>query len=88
MAHVIKLALVVALIASSLAILVYPVVTRGKWIKDAASENVSPRIVTTVMLGFTLGSIVTLTVRRRGRHRRRRVDAALSGAADAPARRN
>lgn len=61
MAHVIKLALVVALIASSLAILVYPMVTRGKWVKDPASESVQLRPVTTVLLGLTLGSIVTLT---------------------------
>jgi uncharacterized membrane protein YfcA len=61
MAHVIKLALVVALIASSFAILVYPMVTRGKWVKDPASESVQLRPVTTVLLGLTLGSIVTLT---------------------------
>ena len=61
MAYVIKVALVAALIASSLAILIYPAVTRGKWVPDGASDAVRPRPLTTILLGFTLGSIVTLT---------------------------
>lgn len=61
MAHVIKLALATALVTSAIAILVYPLVTRGRWIRTSAADNVQPRIVTTVLLGLTLGSIVTLT---------------------------
>jgi uncharacterized membrane protein YfcA len=61
MAHVIKTALVTALILSSIAILIYPFITRGKW-KDATDAPQHPiRPLPTLLLGLMLGSIVTLT---------------------------
>jgi uncharacterized membrane protein YfcA len=62
MGHVIKSALVAALILSSAAILVYPFLMRGKGVQivaDAAHQPVRP--VPTLLLGLVLGSIVTLT---------------------------
>jgi uncharacterized membrane protein YfcA len=61
MAHVVKTALVSALILSSLAILIYPFITRGKWREglDAPSRPIRP--LPTMTLGLLLGSIVTLT---------------------------
>jgi len=61
MANIIKTSLVVALVASSIAILAYPFVTRGKW-KDAAEAPQHPiRPLPTLLLGLVLGSVVTLT---------------------------
>ena len=59
MAHVIKSALVAALVLSSLAILAYPFITRTKAITEGAPQSVRP--LPTMMLGLLLGSIVTLT---------------------------
>ena len=63
MAHLIKTALVVALILSSAAILIYPFIVREKASVGAALSDgeQSPRPFPTVMLGLVLGSIVTLT---------------------------
>lgn len=61
MAHVIKTALVTALIISSIAILIYPFITRGKWKVGAEAPQHPIRPVPTVLLGLLLGSIVTLT---------------------------
>jgi uncharacterized membrane protein YfcA len=62
MAHVIKTALVAALILSSAAILIYPLLLRGKWIEAATEAADAPvRPVPTLLLGLLLGSIVTLT---------------------------
>ena len=60
MGHVIKLALVSALALSAGAILIYPFITRGKGIMDDGSGH-PVRPVPTLLLGFLLGSIVTLT---------------------------
>lgn len=59
MAHVIKTALVAALVASSLAILVYPFITRVRATGDDGAQSVRP--IPTMLLGLLLGSIVTLT---------------------------
>jgi len=62
MAHVIKTALVAALILSSAAILVYPFLMRGKWVEAAAEAgHAAVRPIPTLLLGLLLGSIVTLT---------------------------
>jgi uncharacterized membrane protein YfcA len=60
MGHVIKLALVSALMLSAGAILIYPFITRGKGIVGEEPEH-QVRRVPTLLLGFLLGSIVTLT---------------------------
>lgn len=60
MAHVIKSALITALLISSIAILIYPFITRGKW-KEGAELNHPIRPLPTLLLGLLLGSIVTLT---------------------------
>jgi uncharacterized membrane protein YfcA len=60
MAHVIKLALVTALIISSVAILAYPILTRGRVVAtDGALQPIRP--LPTLLLGLMLGSVVTLT---------------------------
>jgi hypothetical protein len=61
MAHVIKTALVTALIISSIAILIYPFITRGKWKEGAEATQHPIRPLPTLLLGLLLGSIVTLT---------------------------
>lgn len=60
LSRIIKQALVTALIVSALAILVYPLITRGR---DGATEraDVTVKRLPTLGLGFVLGSIVTLT---------------------------
>ena len=60
MAKLIKEALVAALIVSSIAILIYPLVTRGHSQIDEPTD-VPVRRVPTLLLGFVLGSIVTMT---------------------------
>lgn len=60
LARLIKEALVAALVLSSIAILIYPIVTRGHWQVEEPKE-VPVRHVATLLLGFTLGSLVTLT---------------------------
>jgi uncharacterized protein len=60
MGRFIKLALVGALVLSSLAIVIYPYITRARAI-EADPDNVPVRRVPTVLLGVVLGSIVTLT---------------------------
>lgn len=62
MAHVIKSALVGALILSSVAILTYPFMMRGR-LKASADDHAHHPIrpLPTLMLGLLLGSIVTLT---------------------------
>jgi hypothetical protein len=57
--HVIKGALVVALGASAAAILLYPFITRSSGNGDVSEARFRP--VATLLLGATLGSIVTLT---------------------------
>jgi len=60
MGHVIKVALVTALLASSAAILLYPLVTRWRGAPD--ESNAQPlRPLPTLLLGLLLGSVVTLT---------------------------
>lgn len=56
----IKEALIVALVVSSLAILIYPLVVRGHAHVGEPAE-IKVRHVPTLLLGLTLGSIVTLT---------------------------
>ena len=60
LSRLIKEALVVALIMSSVAILLYPIMTRNR---PSATEgmDVAVRPVPTLLLGLVLGSIVTLT---------------------------
>ena len=60
LSRLIKLALVGALILSSMAILLYPLVTRNRHVVADGSEDVI-RPVPTMLLGLVLGSIVTLT---------------------------
>jgi uncharacterized membrane protein YfcA len=59
MARFIKIALVCALVASSLAIVTFPYVTRARTLAEPA--DVSVRKLPTLLLGLVLGSIVTLT---------------------------
>lgn len=62
MAHVIKIALVAALMLSSIAILVYPLLMKGRWIEGATdAAHADARPIPTMLLGLLLGSIVTLT---------------------------
>ncbi len=61
MGHVIKMALVSALILSALAILIYPFIVRGKAIAGSGDHHHEPRPFSTLLLGLVLGSIVTLT---------------------------
>lgn len=62
MAHVIKTALVGALVLSSLAILVYPFLMRGRAPESVTDVEHQPvRHLPTLLLGLLLGSIVTLT---------------------------
>jgi len=61
MGHVIKMALVSALILSAGAILIYPFITRGKAIVGSDNPHHEVRPVSTLLLGLVLGSIVTLT---------------------------
>ena len=56
----IKEALVVALLLSSLAILIYPIITRGGS-QVVEPTNVPVRRLPTLLLGLVLGSVVTLT---------------------------
>jgi uncharacterized protein len=60
LSHLIKEALVIALVMSAVAIIVYPLVTRGR---PGAVEggDVAVRPLPTMLLGLVLGSIVTLT---------------------------
>ncbi|MGE0023943.1 MAG: sulfite exporter TauE/SafE family protein [Hyphomicrobium sp.] len=62
MAHVIKSALVAALVLSSVAILVYPLIVpaRGAELTEAGAQQ-PVRPLPTMLLGLLLGSIVTLT---------------------------
>ncbi len=60
MARLIKTALVGALVISSLAILIYPYMTRGRQQLDDPPD-VPVRYVPTLLLGFVLGTVVTLT---------------------------
>lgn len=60
LAHFIKRALVAALVLSSLAILIYPFVVRGHTHVGEPAE-IKVRRLPTLLLGLTLGSIVTLT---------------------------
>ena len=59
--HVIKMALVSALVLSAGAILIYPFITRGKGIVAFDDAHLDVRPVPTLLLGLVLGSIVTLT---------------------------
>jgi uncharacterized membrane protein YfcA len=63
MAHVIKSALVAALILSSVAIVIYPLLMRGKWKEgpEGGGLHAPVRPLPTLLLGLLLGSIVTLT---------------------------
>lgn len=61
LARVIKMALVVALVVSSIAIVVFPYVTRHKAAPTATPDQVAVRRIPTLLLGLLLGSIVTLT---------------------------
>lgn len=60
LAHFIKQALVAALVLSSFAILIYPFVVRGHSNVGEPAEIIVRRLPT-LLLGLTLGSIVTLT---------------------------
>lgn len=61
MAHLIKISLVAALILSSVAILVYPFLVRGRKKAGAEGTEEPVRPMPTLLLGLVLGSIVTLT---------------------------
>jgi uncharacterized protein len=61
MAHLIKVALVIALVISSLAIVVYPYVTSARPTAAPDVDCVQVRRIPTVLLGVVLGSVVTLT---------------------------
>lgn len=61
MSRIIKLALVITLFVSSIAILVYPYVTNSAGTKTTAADTTVVRKLPTVLLGLLLGSIVTLT---------------------------
>ena len=60
MARLIKIALVAALVVSSLAILIYPYMTRGRTQMNDPPD-VPVRYLPTLALGLVLGSVVTLT---------------------------
>lgn len=60
LARIIKQALVTALVLSATAILIYPLVTRGRE-QPLGPADVAVRHVPTLILGFVLGCIVTLT---------------------------
>lgn len=62
MAHVIRTALVAALLLSSAAILIYPFIVRAKEQQSSTEEaQHAARPLPTLLLGLVLGSIVTLT---------------------------
>lgn len=61
MAYVIKVALVTALIVSSVAIVIYPFITRGRWKEKAERGSQDLRPLPTLLLGLLLGTVVTLT---------------------------
>ena len=61
MARLIKMALVVALVVSSLAIIIYPYVTKARPSMTPDPDSVPVRKMPTLLLGIVLGSIVTLT---------------------------
>jgi uncharacterized membrane protein YfcA len=61
MAHVIKMALMSALLISAAAILVYPWIVRANWTDDPEDAHHPVRPLPTLLLGLLLGSIVTLT---------------------------
>ncbi|MFN0219267.1 MAG: sulfite exporter TauE/SafE family protein [Hyphomicrobium sp.] len=61
LARIIKQALVTALVVSALAILVYPFITRRAAAAQADTADVNVKRLATLALGFTLGTIVTLT---------------------------
>jgi uncharacterized membrane protein YfcA len=58
--HLIKEALIVALLLSSFAILIYPIIVRGHAHVGEPAE-VRVRHIPTLLLGLTLGAIVTVT---------------------------
>ncbi|NOT71656.1 MAG: sulfite exporter TauE/SafE family protein [Hyphomicrobium sp.] len=61
MARLIKMALVAALVLSSVAIIVYPYVTAARPSVTPDPDSVPVRKLPTLILGIVLGSIVTLT---------------------------
>jgi uncharacterized membrane protein YfcA len=61
MASLIKMALVGALIVSSIAIVIYPYITKGRPGLTSNPDSVQVRKLPTLVLGLVLGSIVTLT---------------------------
>ena len=61
MAHVIKIALVTALVLSALAIAVYPFIKRATHAAPDGETSPPARPVPTLLLGLVLGSVVTLT---------------------------
>lgn len=60
MSHFIKIALVGALVLSSLAIVIYPYITKARALATDP-DDVPVRRIPTLLLGLVLGSIVTLT---------------------------
>lgn len=58
--RIIKQALVVALVASALAIMIYPIITRSR-VQTLTAAELPVRRLPTLLLGLILGSIVTLT---------------------------
>ncbi len=61
MGKLIKVALVIALVVSSLAIIIYPYITKTKAVPVIDPDDVVVRRIPTLLLGIVLGSIVTLT---------------------------
>lgn len=61
MAHVIKTALMIALIVSAVAILTYRFIVRANWTDNTGDAQHPVRPLPTLLLGLVLGSIVTLT---------------------------
>ena len=60
-ARTIKAALAAALVISSLAILLYPVVAKDRLAMLSETNDTPPRPLPTMLLGLGLGSVVTLT---------------------------
>lgn len=59
--HVIKATLAVALVLSSIAILLYPLLAKDRLKLTGDGEDVPPRVVPTLLLGLFIGTVVTLT---------------------------
>ena len=59
--RIIKASLAAALVISSMAILLYPVVARDRMTKIAEANDTPPKPLPTMLLGLGLGSVVTLT---------------------------